>query len=99
MQRPISRCDIEGAAAPHPETPSTMLSSRQPAPTPLTTRQATTTCFKSRANGVVQSGESPLGLLCPEPIEATYGDSIGAAGFCTDGEGKTKCKKTCDLCR
>ena len=25
--------------------------------------------------------------------------NVGAAGFCTDGEGKTKCKKTCGLCR
>ena len=45
--------------------------------------------------------------LCPACEDNTipgFGTSwckmnVGAAGFCTDGDGKTKCKKTCGLCR
>ena len=62
-------------------------------------------CKKKRKNCKKDCNAKPN--LCPACEDNTipgFGTfwceiNVGAAGFCTDGEGKAKCKKTCGLCR
>ena len=61
-------------------------------------------CKKKRKDCKNGCAEKPLCPACEDNTISGFGTfwceiNVGAAGFCTDSEGKTKCKKTCGLCR
>ena len=61
-------------------------------------------CKKARKKCKKDCAAEPLCPPCEDNTISGFGTfwcemNVGAAGFCTDGEGSTKCKKTCGLCR
>ena len=65
------------------------------------------TCTKSNRKCKKDRKKCKKACVCPaceDNVIPGFGTfwceiNVGAAGFCTDGGGKTKCKKTCGLCR
>ena len=63
-----------------------------------------TKCKKTRKKCKKDCAAEPLCPPCEDNTISGFGTfwcemNVGAAGFCTEGEGSTKCKKTCGLCR
>ena len=60
-------------------------------------------CKKKKKNCKMACKEEHLCPPCEDNTISGFGTfwceiNVGTAGFCADGVGKTKCKKTCGLC-